>query len=322
MRAARPLRVVEIAAFLIIPALPPLIFGLQVSDAITAVIESAVFLAIVYVATSYGLIGSLAWALRRAAAQVGNLGRLLTRALPLLMVFIAFTFLSNTVWQVAAALTWQQVAIVILFFLVLSLRLSRRVAWCRRFAASLRPTTIGPTRSPPLTARPREALRAEVADAVPPAVPLRWHEWVNVGTFDRLRSGHPDRARHASLFRSPWSCSGCCWCLCLSSANWVRPPDHPAVYDRSWPAVTRNHRRAARSWRSSLVRSRVSISPSPHCPDSAYRSEFFSDADREMREVFAVRSVYHAARLVGVPQIQSAEVSSGSGVSDSQSAPT
>ena len=44
--------VVETAAFLIIPALPPLIFGLQVSDAITAVIESAVFLAIVYVATS------------------------------------------------------------------------------------------------------------------------------------------------------------------------------------------------------------------------------------------------------------------------------
>jgi hypothetical protein len=33
--------------------------------------------------------------------------------------------------------------------------------------------------------------------------------------------------------------------------------------------------------------------------DSAYRQEFFSDADREMRQVFAVRSVYHAARQQG-----------------------
>ena len=50
-----------------------------------AVGEGGLFLAIVYVATSYGLLGIARWAWRRFVGQLGGLGRLLTRALPLLM---------------------------------------------------------------------------------------------------------------------------------------------------------------------------------------------------------------------------------------------
>jgi hypothetical protein len=174
--------IVEIGAFLIIPAVPPLVFGLQVSDAVTAVIESALFLAVVYVATSYGIVGALAWALRRAAAQVGSLGRLLTRALPLLMVFIAFTFLSNTVWQVAVALTWQQFAVVLLFFLGLSLAflVGRLVPEIRRLVATDNPW---PDTLADVENTPAAALRPDVADVTPAAAPLRWNEWVNDRTL-------------------------------------------------------------------------------------------------------------------------------------------
>jgi FtsH-binding integral membrane protein len=99
----------EVAAFLLIPCLPPLIVGFQLSDALLTVIVSALFLAAVYVATSFGGVGAVRWAFGRARAQGGSIGRLLTRALPLLMVFIAFAFLQSDTWQVMAALDWQTV---------------------------------------------------------------------------------------------------------------------------------------------------------------------------------------------------------------------
>jgi len=173
---------VEIAAFLIIPTLPPLLIGLQVSDAMVAFVESALFLAVVYVATSYGLVGSVTWAFGRAKAQVGNLGHLLTRALPLLMVFIAFTFLSNSVWEVAAALSWQAVVTVVAFFFGLSLTflIARLVPEIRRLVA------VDETWEETLSAvadTPAAPLVAQMADTQPPEVPMEWHEWLNVLTL-------------------------------------------------------------------------------------------------------------------------------------------
>ena len=97
--------------------------------------------------------------------------------MPLLMVFIAFTFLSNTVWQVAAALTWQQTAIVILFFLVLccAFLVGRLVPEIRRLVAT---DNHWPDTLAAVEGTPAEALRVDVAGAAPPAVPLRWHEWL------------------------------------------------------------------------------------------------------------------------------------------------
>jgi hypothetical protein len=78
------------------PAIAPLLVGMQVGDAVITVAESAVFLVVVYLATSYGLLAAGRWAVRRLMAQRGSLGRLLTRALPLLMIFIVFVFIGLT----------------------------------------------------------------------------------------------------------------------------------------------------------------------------------------------------------------------------------
>ncbi len=283
----------EIAAFLIIPAIPPLVIGFQVSDALIAVAESAVFLAAVYVATSYGLVGALAWALRRAGAQLGSLGRLLTRALPLLMVFIAFTFLSSTTWQVSAALGWQAIVTVLFFFLGLSLcfLIGRIAPEVRRLVASDRPwhETIAA-----VDGTPAQPLVPHISSAQAPDVPLRWHEWVNIGTLVTFGQGI-----QIVLVTFAVQVALVLFGLLLVPASiqseWIGRPATPLF-------VTEVGQETIALTVELLVVSLILGAFSglyftvSALSDAAYRAEFFSDADRELGQVLAVRAVYHAAR--------------------------
>ncbi len=284
---------VEVAAFLIIPALPPLLIGLQVTDAVVAVVESALFLAIVYVATSYGLVGSLLWALRRARVQLGSLGRLLTRALPLLMVFIAFTFLSSTTWQVTAALSWQSIVTVLLFFLGLSLAflIGRLVPEIRRSVGSDRPwaETLASA-----AGTPAEPLVPLVRDAHPPTVPLRWHEWVNIGTLIAFGQGI-----QIVLVTFAVQIALIVFGLLLVPASiqaaWIGRPVTP-LYSTAVAGET-----IALTGELLIVSLILGAFSGLYftvsaLSDAAYRAEFFSDADRELNGLFAARAVYHAAR--------------------------
>jgi len=283
----------EVAAFLIIPALPPLLIGLQVSDAAIALVESTVFLAIVYVATSYGLIGALRWAFRRARAQLGSLGRLLTRALPLLMVFIAFTFLASTTWQVMAAMSWQAIATVVLFFLGLSLAflIGRLVPEIRRMVSSERP------RQETLTlveGTPAEQLAGLVGTAAQPAVPLRWHEWVNVGTLIVFSQGIQIVLVTVAV-QLALVVFGLLLVPAAIQAEWIGRPVTPLY---SAEVGQENIALTGELLVASLILGAFSglYFTVSALSDNAYRAEFFSDADRELNEIFAVRSVYHAAR--------------------------
>jgi hypothetical protein len=280
----------EVAAFLVIPALPPLIVGFQLSDAVYTVIESAVFLAIVYVATSLGLLGTTRWAVRRARAQVGSLGRLLTRALPLLMVFIAFAFLQSDTWQAIAALSWANVALVIVVFAGLSVAfvVGRLVPEIRRLVSLDRPwadileiaqRTVAPSVCAPL------------ADARPADVPLTTREWINVGTLVLFSQGLQIALVTVAVqialvvfglllvplsIQQQWSGLGALQVVTTPVLG--LPVSGPLV------AVS-----LILGAFSGLYFTIAALS------DNAYRAEFFSDADRELDDVLAVRAVYHAA---------------------------
>ena len=283
----------EVAAFLIIPAVPPLLIGFQVSDAVIALLESALFLAIVYVATSYGLIGALRWAFRRALAQVGSLGRLLTRALPLLMVFVAFTFLSSTTWQVMAAMSWQAIATVVLFFLLLSLAflIGRLVPEIRRMAGSQapRPETVRLVEG-----TPAEPLATLLGDDGQTAVPLRWHEWVNVGTLIVFSQGI-QIVLVTFAVQLALVVFGLLLVPAPIQAEWIGRPVTPLY---SAAVGQENIAFTGELLVVSLILGAFSglYFTVSALSDNAYRAEFFSDADRELNQVFAVRSVYHAAR--------------------------
>ena len=85
----------ELAAFLIGPALPSLFTG-QWDDALYAVLAGLGVLAVIYLVTSYGLIPLAVWAMRRLLAEIGALGRIVARGLPLLLLFTMFLSCSST----------------------------------------------------------------------------------------------------------------------------------------------------------------------------------------------------------------------------------
>jgi hypothetical protein len=99
----RTIGTLELAAFLIGPAVPSLLFR-QYRDAAESMVGGAAVLVLIYVVTSYGMLPLLAWGGRRALGQLSVLWNLVGRALPLLLLFITFLFINAEVWQVAGTL--------------------------------------------------------------------------------------------------------------------------------------------------------------------------------------------------------------------------
>jgi len=112
------LGVPELAAFLVGPAIPSLVFE-QWGDAVQAVIEGTAVLAVIYFVTSYGVIPLIGWAGAQTFRRIGSVGRMLTRALPLLLLFTVFLFINAEAWQVAGTLQGPVYAITLgVFFLM------------------------------------------------------------------------------------------------------------------------------------------------------------------------------------------------------------
>jgi hypothetical protein len=108
----------ELLVFLVGPSVPSAIFG-QWGDVGNALIEGVAVLLVIYVVTSYGILPIVRWAGSQLIDQVGAVGRMLTRALPLLLLFTTFLFINAEVWEVAGTLDGIAFPIVIgLFFLL------------------------------------------------------------------------------------------------------------------------------------------------------------------------------------------------------------
>jgi hypothetical protein len=126
----RPQRVgpVELGAFVVLPALPPVVFGAQLTWAAATAAGNLLLLGLVYLVTSYGLIPMTRWALGQTVRQVGAVTGLLGRALPLLLLFSVTLFINTEVWMVAASLDGPRLALTAgLFVLVGTLFLFSRL---------------------------------------------------------------------------------------------------------------------------------------------------------------------------------------------------
>ena len=108
----------ELVAFVVGPAIPSLVFE-QWGDAVLAAVEGCSVLLVIYLVTSYGVIPLIGWAASQTFHRVGSVGRMLTRALPLLLLFTVFLFINAEVWQVAGTLTGSVYTLTLaLFFLM------------------------------------------------------------------------------------------------------------------------------------------------------------------------------------------------------------
>jgi hypothetical protein len=119
----RPRRVgvVEVALFALGPAA---VVGVlrQDADLTLAVLLADLTVLGVVAAVEVLDVGPIArWALVRTFAEVGSLFRLVTRALPMLLLFMTFLFINTEVWQVSSALSRSVLWLAVAFFGLLAI---------------------------------------------------------------------------------------------------------------------------------------------------------------------------------------------------------
>jgi len=106
--------------FVAVPAILAAGSALNWVDAVLAMAIQLSILGLTYLVTRYALISLSAWAIRRLVRQLGDVYRLATRALPLLLLVTTFLFINTEVWQVAGALPAVLLWATVGFFIVLA----------------------------------------------------------------------------------------------------------------------------------------------------------------------------------------------------------
>jgi hypothetical protein len=89
----------ELAAFVFLPALLPLIFGGQLGSAVGTIAANLALLAIIYAVFVYGMLAILRWVMGRLAGQVASSLGLLAKAVPLLAIFALLSFTTEEMWD-------------------------------------------------------------------------------------------------------------------------------------------------------------------------------------------------------------------------------
>ena len=141
----------ELAAFVLIPALLPLIFGGQVTSALATAAANIALLAGLYAVVGYGVPSILRWAGRRLYRQLLASFMLLARAVPLLLIFALLAFVNTEMWQVFASASVPGLIGIGLLFLLFGVafliaRLPREVGILEREVGGAAPPLSTPQR--------------------------------------------------------------------------------------------------------------------------------------------------------------------------------
>lgn len=167
-----------LAAFVAVPTLVALVSDGTAAAALEAMGLAVVILVLTWVVTRYAIIPLLTWATRYTFRGIGDLYRLATRALPLLLLFITFLFINTEVWQVAGPLVGLRLwAVIGLFALLGVVFIVGRVPSETRLIES---TTSAATVIQACEGTPLAEVAASVQGIETPA-PLNRRQWANVG---------------------------------------------------------------------------------------------------------------------------------------------
>jgi hypothetical protein len=96
---------VELATFVLVPALLPLIFGGQVESALVTASGNLGLLLVIYLVVGYALPAILREAGVRLAGELASALVTLTRAVPLLLLFAVVLFVNTEMWQVFSGMS-------------------------------------------------------------------------------------------------------------------------------------------------------------------------------------------------------------------------
>ncbi len=143
---------VELALFVVVPGLLPLVFGGQLESALVTMAGNLALVGLVYAVIGYALPSILRGALESLVSELALSVASLARAVPLLLLFAAVLFINTEMWQVfsdvpAPFLTALAVLVVAFGTLFLVVRLPGEV---RRMELEAEASDV-----PPLTVRQR-----------------------------------------------------------------------------------------------------------------------------------------------------------------------
>lgn len=109
----------ELAGFVLIPALLPLIFGGQLGSALATAAGNLLVLLLIYAVVGLGPMAIVRWALDRLASQLVSALSLIARAVPLLMIFALLSFTTQEIWEIFSAERFGIYALTVGLFVVL-----------------------------------------------------------------------------------------------------------------------------------------------------------------------------------------------------------
>lgn len=295
---------VELAIFIVVPALLPLVFNQQVTSAVVTLVANAALVVVASFVVGYGIAPMTRWALGQTYRQIGDVVDLFARSLPLLLLFTIVLFINTEVWQVASSLEgglfWAAGAFFVatgtIFLLI---RLPRELA-------TLREQLGGQSAVDACADSPLANVAADIASSVEPAPMARRQEWnvLLVLLFSQAVQVVLVTLSIVAFF-------------IVFGVVVIRPE-----VIESWLGIDNVADHALVAWRAfgtdlavtpELVRVSgflgalsglyfiVSV-----ITDSTYRDEFFDDVVRDVRQSIAVRNVYLALRAVHSERVDDA----------------
>lgn len=286
----------EIAAFLLVPPLLPLVFGTQLAQAAGLLALNVVVLAVSYVLASYAVLPMAWWALRVMVAQIRYVAYIVGRTMPTLLLFSVFMFLNAEMWKVSAEIPT-------VFFLgvlgllvavgtgLVVLRLPHEVGDLERFADwhTVRELCAG---------TPADPLVPDEAAPVGEPTPLRRPERINVNLMLVVSQG-VQAVVVSAVVAGFYVLFGLLTVGPPTFVQWVGAdpvPIGPTLSVFGGQVEMTRELLVTSAFIGAVGGLQFLVTA---LSDQTYREEFFGHVRQELRTIFAVRKVYLRARIDG-----------------------
>lgn len=286
--------VIELGLFVLVPALLPVLFSDEPGTRFLVVVGvNLLVLAVTYVMTSYGLVPMVAFGARQVRQRFGQLGQLVARGLPMLLLFTTFVFLNAEMWQVASDFAPIYYGVV-LGFLVLAavgfvaLRAPREVANLGRFPAWGDVIECASRTDAPIAHR----APTDPSGAVD-TPPLERSDRINLGLLVVIAQ-MVQVALVAAVIGAVYVGFGLLAVRRATIEQWTTAAVDPlATFHLAGSEIIV-------TWEHFAVAGFIAVFSGLQfavamLTDAAYRDEFYDDVTGEIREVLAVRAIYHDA---------------------------
>ena len=291
---ARPDRVgpAELAIFVLLVPVLDLLAGGQRLTALNTVLVNLALLGLIYLGTSYALLPITRWAAGRLWRQLADVLGLLVRALPLLLLFVTFLFLTTEVWQVAAALDGPFLAVTMGLFVLVGVvfvvaRIPLEVGALARFESWADVAVL-------VVDTPAAALNPP-ADASPTGTPrLGRRQWGNVGLVVLFTQGL--QIVFVSVMIGIFFVGfGLLTVTPELTTTWVGTDAHLLLDGTLWgrPVAVTSELLQVAGFLTAFSGFYFTVYV---LTDATYRKEFLDEVLVELRQAFAVRAVYLASR--------------------------